>query len=174
MSAMTWTANAHHPDTARTHRTRPTTVASTLRRIEGNPAPQRPVCDLVAIDPRRRRSVHQWVDRYARTVLEIISGERPATQVTRWTTVAVQHDLTRRAHLVARASSIGASAPAPASTGDHPGVPRATVRSVHVSFLDQHTVEASVHVRQGQQSRAFAARFEWRRERWVCTALDFC
>lgn len=184
MSAMSWTAvPQQHPDTARAHRTRRDTVAApSIRRVPGTAIPQPPVCDLVDVAPQRRRNVQQWVDRYARTVLEIIAGERPVAQIARWTTLAVHHDLSRRAHLVARAGRRAVPLPttaAPnaanaAATPQHTGVPRATVRSVHVSFVDESVVEASVHVRQGERSRAFAARFEWRRDRWVCTALDFC
>jgi hypothetical protein len=34
-------------------------------------------------------------------------------------------------------------------------------------------VEAGVHVRYGERSRALAARFERIEQRWICTALDF-
>jgi hypothetical protein len=33
--------------------------------------------------------------------------------------------------------------------------------------------EVSAHVRSGRRSRAVAARFEQRRDRWFCSALEF-
>ncbi len=74
------------------------------------------------------------------------------------------------------------SSPAPAAT--RPGVARVQpvrpqVLSVRACFLDRGVVEAGVHVRYGERSRAVAARFELRRgrhdpaPRWVCTALEF-
>ena len=52
-----------------------------------------------------------------------------------------------------------------------PTAPR--VRSVHLSFVAEDVVEASVHVRYGERSRAVASRFELRANRWICTALEF-
>ena len=88
------------------------------------------------------------------------------SQLLRWTTGAVYQDLHRRALLVARAG------------GHQPGVARVQpvrpqVRSVHTAFVTPAVAETSIHVRYGERSRAVAARFEQRRGRWLCTALDF-
>ncbi len=40
-------------------------------------------------------------------------------------------------------------------------------------ILTSERVEVSAHVRYGEQSRALAARFEERQQRWCCTALEF-
>ena len=50
---------------------------------------------------------------------------------------------------------------------------RPRVLGVHTSFVGRDVVEASVHVRYGERSRAVAARFERPERRWVCTALEF-
>ena len=147
-------------------------------RLAPQPAPQdagrlpaddvRPGHDHVTVDPRLRSDMARWVERYAQGVLEVVSGERPPAQLARWTRGDVHDDLSRRAHLVARARNGRAVAPLAESV-------RALVATVHVSFVTPEVVEAAVHVRHGaRRSTALACRFEWRRGRWTCTALEFC
>jgi hypothetical protein len=107
-----------------------------------------------------------WARRFAQAAVEIVGGDRPGSPRLRWTTGSVFQDLQRRALLVARAG------------GHAPGVARVQpvrpqVRSVHTRFVTPAVAEASIHVRYGERSRAVAARFEQRRGRWLCTALDF-
>lgn len=121
---------------------------------------------VVPIDRRVRRSIEEWTRRYAQAAVEIVGGDRPASQLVRWTSSTVYGDLRRRARLVALA-------------GDHqPGLQRVQqvrpkVHSVHACFLSDEIVECSIHVRYGARGRAIAARFELRDQRWLCTALDF-
>jgi Family of unknown function (DUF6459) len=110
--------------------------------------------------------VELWARRFAQAAVEIVGGDRPVSQLLRWTSSAVYQDLHRRALLVARAG------------GHQPGVARVQpvrpqVRSVHTRFVTPTAAEASIHVRYGERSRAVAARFEQRKGRWLCTALDF-
>lgn len=118
------------------------------------------------IDQRARREAERWAWRYVQAVVEIVGGDRPVSQLLCWTDRQVYLDLARRALLVARA-------------GDHqPGVARVQpvrpqVRSVHASDVRPGVMEVSAHVRYGARSRAVAARFEERRGRWTCTALEF-
>jgi hypothetical protein len=128
--------------------------------------PSRAVADVVPVDPGQRGRLEQWVQRFVQATVEIIAGDRPASQLLRWSTGAVYVDLQRRAVLVARAG------------GHQPGVARVQpvrphVESVHASFVSATVVEASARVRYGARSRALALRFERRGERWVCTAIDF-
>ncbi len=113
-----------------------------------------------------RPAIDAWVNRFARAAVEIVGGDRPVSQLVRWTTRDVYLDLQRRALLVARA---GGHRPGQARV--QPVRPR--VMSVHTTFPDDDVAECSVHVRYGRRSRAVAARFERRATRWVCTALDF-
>lgn len=130
-------------------------------------APWRPdSAAVVPIDVRVRRGADQWVRRFAQAVVEIVGGDRPASQLLRWTDKSVYVDLHRRAFLVARA---GGHVPGQARV--QPVSPR--VRSVHTCFLEADVVEASAHVQYGGRSRALAARFELRDGRWLCTALQF-
>lgn len=146
-----------------------------LPRHDPPPLPERPARiggDVVPIDLRWRREVEQWSHRFAQAAVEIVGGDRPATQLLRWTTRSVYADLERRALLVARAG------------GHEPGAARVQpvrprVLSVRACFVARTVVEAGIHVRYGERSRAVAARFELRRPRheagarWLCTALDF-
>jgi len=121
---------------------------------------------VVPIDLRMRRTVEEWARRFAQAAVEIVGGDRPSSQLLRWTSGEVYADLRRRAQLVARA-------------GEHqPGLQRVQqvrprIHSVHACFLNEQVVECSIHVRYGHRGRAVAARFERRGQRWLCTALDF-
>lgn len=113
-----------------------------------------------------RVDLEGWASRYAQAAVEIVGGDRPASQLVRWTAGEVYADLQRRATLVARAGS------------HQPGVSRVQpvrprVMSVHITFVGPEIAETSIHVRYGNRSRALAARFERRAERWLCTALEF-
>lgn len=127
-----------------------------------------PSCDMVEVDPRMRHDVERWVERYVQAALEIVAGDRPASQLTRWTETGVHQDLVRRSALVARA---GGHQP---GRGRRPGLTRPTVHRVSLGFLELGVVEAAIHVRHGSRSRAVAGRFEAQRGRWTCTALEFC
>lgn len=118
-----------------------------------------------------RRDLDQWAARYAQAAVEIVGGDRPVSQLARWTSREVYLDLERRALLVARAGQHQ-----PGTGRVQPVRPR--VQSVHACVVDGGAVaETSIHVRYGERSRALAARFERRTgrdcTRWVCTALEF-
>lgn len=130
------------------------------------PAPSGPVADVVSLDPHRRGRLERWVHRYVQATVEIVGGDRPASQLVRWTSQQVYADLQRRAVLVARAG------------GHAPGVQRVQpvrpqVESVHTSVVGPGVAEATARVRYGARSRALALRFEYRAERWLCTAMEF-
>lgn len=130
------------------------------------PPPSRPGAAVVPIDRRVRRSIEEWTTRFVQAAVEIVGGDRPASQLVRWTDPEVYADLRRRAHLVARAG------------GHQPGLARVQavrprVHSVHACFVTHDVVECGVHVRHGERSRALAVRFERSQQRWICTALDF-
>lgn len=131
------------------------------------PVPGATSCSLVDVDPRMRHDLERWVERFTQAVLEIVAGDRPASQLIRWTDPAVQQDLVRRSLLVARA---GGHEP---GRGRRAGLTRPSVHRVRLGFLTLDVVEAAIHVKHGTRSRAVAARLEVRRGRWVCTALEF-
>lgn len=135
----------------------------------GSPtAPVTPELRLVpdgpAQDPTRAdRELQQWAARFAQGVVEVLGGDRPLTQLVRWTSRRVYVDLERRLRLLARVSG----------SEQRRSTIRPQVRSVHVCRPTATAAEVSVHVRHGQRSRAIAARLEQVRGRWQCTALHF-
>jgi Family of unknown function (DUF6459) len=134
------------------------------------PTPQRGAdgngLDVVPVDLVRRRRFEQHAARIGAAVVEIVGGDRPVSQLLRWTTPEVYQDLARRAHLVA------------ASVGRRPGTGgiqsvRPHLVAAHTSFVSERCAEVSLHVRYGERSRAVAARFEVIRDRWQVSALEF-
>jgi hypothetical protein len=122
--------------------------------------------DVVHVDLVQRRRFEQHAARIGAAVVEIVGGDRPVSQLLRWTTPDVYQDLARRAALVARA------------VGRRPGTGgiqsvRPQLVAAHVSFVSERCAEVSLHVRYGDRSRAVAARFELLRDRWQVSALEF-
>ena len=137
-----------------------TLALALLPRREPPPAP------VVEQHGDAARTIEAWARRVVQAALEVVGGDRPLSQLVRWTDREVYADLQRRAWLVAHAG------------GHEPGVGRVQpvrprVLSVHTCVVADDVVEAGVHVAHGARSRAVATRFERRRDRWVCTALDF-
>ena len=52
------------------------------------PTTSRAVADVVPIDPTHRGRLEQWVHRFVQASVEIVGGDRPASQLLRWTTGA--------------------------------------------------------------------------------------
>ena len=104
--------------------------------------------------------VRAWAARLAQAVVEAVGGQRPVSQLVRWTSPTVYRDLERRVQLVRRASE---------------GIRtiRPQVRSVHICRPTPTCAEVSVHVRHAARSRALAMRMERRGDRWQCTVLQF-
>ena len=121
--------------------------------------------DLRLLDgggPREHREVQAWAARFAQATVEVLGGDRPVSQLLRWTTARVYQDLDRRVRI------LGRTAPAL----QRRRTIRPQVRSVHVFQPQPGTAEVSVHVRHGHRSRALAARLERRKGRWTCVALQ--
>jgi len=105
--------------------------------------------------------VHPWATRFVQAVLEVVSSDRPLTQLARWTVPSVYTDLGHRRERVARhrrAGQVRAS--------------RQQVASVHVWQPAADSAEVAARVTTGRRSRAIAARLEFVRGRWLCTALE--
>ena len=122
--------------------------------------------DVVTVDLKKRRRFEQHAARIGAAVVEIVGGDRPVSQVLRWTTPEVYQDLARRALLVSAAAGRR-----PGSGGIQSVRPQ-LVRA-HTSFISETCAEVTLHVRYGRRSRAVAARFELIRDRWQVTALEF-
>ena len=112
--------------------------------------------DLVVPD------AEQWAARFVQAVIEVVSSDRPLSQLARWTKPEVFVDLGQRRERVARHRS-----PGQARAG------RQQVASVHVWQPSREIAEVAARVTMGVRSRAIAARLEFERGRWLCTALTF-
>ena len=102
-----------------------------------------PAFDVVRVDLVRRRRFEQHAARIGSAVVEIVGGDRPVSQLLRWTTPEVYQDLARRAHLVA------------AAVGRRPGTGgvqsvRPQLVAAHTSFVTEQCAEVSLHVRYGR------------------------
>ena len=113
-----------------------------------------PDASVVPIDRQRRRELESWSWRYAQAVVEVVAGDRPVSQLLRWTSAGVYADLARRAHLVARAGGHVVGQGRRGRTAA-----RAQVLGVRTSFVGRDAAETSIHVRHGARSRAIAARW---------------
>ena len=101
-----------------------------------------------------------WAARYLQAVVEVLGRQRPVTQLARWTAAHVYTDLVR----VHRA---GAAHPRDAT--ERPA--RQAVVSVRVCRVGPDAAEVAARIEEGARSRAVAARLDFRRGRWTCTAL---
>jgi hypothetical protein len=110
-----------------------------------------------------RAELERFAHQFARAVVEVVGGDRGPQQLLRWTSESVYAQLQRRSALLAGATP----------NDRRIRRLRGQVRSVHVFCPSPEAAELSVHVRQGERSRAIAARIELVDGRWCCTALEF-
>jgi hypothetical protein len=127
--------------------------------LPGEPV-RRPRLRLVARDGS---DLERVAARFSQTLVEVLTGDRGAHQLLRWTTPEVYDLLLRRSATVQRASANAAPSRRL----------RAQVRSVHLSRPQPEAAELSIHVRQGARSRAVAARLDLVDGRWLCSAVQF-
>lgn len=99
--------------------------------------------------------------RFVQTVVDIVAGDRPSSQVLGMADLQVYEQVT--GHAVAAHRLRG-----PRTARRR----RPQVVSVRVVCQRPGVAEVSARVCHGERSRALAARLEHARGRWVCTALD--
>ncbi|GAA4971513.1 Rv3235 family protein [Kineococcus glutinatus] len=102
----------------------------------------------------------QWCRRYVQVLLEVLAGQRPATQLLRWSSTDVYAALQKRAALSARLRLGTAPTRPPAVLSLRSCAPRDGVS------------EAAAVVRDGGRVRAVALRLEGWDGRWRVTALE--
>jgi hypothetical protein len=103
-----------------------------------------------------------WAARFVQAVVEVLIGDRPLTQLIRWTDEQVYDDLDRRLRVV-----LGRRTGTTVRGGRH------QVATVHVCQVSDDRAEVAARVTNGRRSRAVAARLDLHRGRWVCTAIQF-
>ena len=102
-----------------------------------------------------------WARRLAQAVTEVLAGDRPPTQLLRWTTEPVYADLVREAATTARELSVVRS-----------GRTRPKVTRVVICDVRDGVVEASAIVNLGARTKAMALRLEASGDHWLCTVLQ--
>lgn len=112
-----------------------------------------PTCRAALTDPR------VWACRLVQALVEVLAGDRPLTQLVRWTSTEVYDEL---------AAQLPSSRP-----GRRTGGPlRAAVGSVHLTEPADGVAEVAATVRRGRRTTAVALRLEGLDGRWQCTALQ--
>lgn len=122
--------------------------------------------DTVPVAPACRRELHRWAMTFAQACVEVVLGDRPASQLVRWTTPELHHEIAYRAGVVARAG-------VRRTAGTRRPPVRPQVQNVHTCFVADDVVEMCVRVKYGERSRAIAGRLEVIGGRWQCTELEF-
>ena len=100
--------------------------------------------------------------RFTLALEEVVDGDRPVSQLERWTTAEVYDCIAERVATAARTAGAQVRA----------RTERPRLVSVHVSHPVDAVAEVSGHVRRGGRSRALAVRLEWHLGLWICAALQ--
>ena len=101
-----------------------------------------------------------WAARLVQALVEVQAGDRPVSQLVRWTNEEVYATVARRVRLCGSAG------------GQRRSGARAVVRSVHVCEPVDGVAEACALVQRGARATAVALRMEGVDGRWQCTALE--
>lgn len=102
-----------------------------------------------------------WGARFAQSIVEVLAGDRPATQFVSWTSPGVYAQLRRRYDLAASLS-----------TAERIAQRRALARRVHVHRTAEKAAEVTSAIHGQDRVRAMAFRLELTADRWICTALE--
>jgi hypothetical protein len=121
--------------------------------------------DVVPVPARMRRDLHRWAMTFAQACVEVVLGDRPVSQLVRWTTPEIHDEIAYRAGVVARAGVRNAGRGRPLT--------RPQVQNVRTCFVSDDAVELCARVLYGERNRALAGRLEVVSGRWQCTALEF-
>jgi hypothetical protein len=113
-----------------------------------------------------RGHLNAWIPQFAQKIAEVVGGDRPASQLVRWTTKEVVADLRYRAALTARSGAYE-----PGTGRQQPVRPR--VFRWHLHMVTDTIVEATATIKYGHGYRAMALRFEQSGDNWICTVLNF-
>jgi hypothetical protein len=124
--------------------------------------------DTVVVSPAARRELQQWALTFGQACVEVVLGDRPASQLVRWTTPSIHRELAYRARVVAQATLRQAG-----GHGARRPAVRPQVRQVRACFVAAGIAEVAFTVQYGARHRAIAARLEVISGRWQCTALEF-
>ncbi len=132
-----------------------------LRLIYGYASPDGEEFSLQATPRNELPDPRPWAARLVQALVEIQSGDRPLSQLLRWTTAEV-YALTAK-HVAQRTIVTNSMTRREQA--------RAVLSSVHISEPDDGVVEACAVVRGQHRCQAIALRLEGIEGRWQCTSL---
>jgi Family of unknown function (DUF6459) len=124
--------------------------------------------DAVVLAPALRRDAQRWALSFGQASVEAVLGDRPVSQLLRWTTPAVYRELAHRARVISNATLRQAS-----GHGQRRPAVRPHVRQARLCFVNAGVAEVALTVQYGPRVRALAARIELQDGRWICTVLEF-
>lgn len=104
-----------------------------------------------------------WAARFVQAVIEVVSSDRPLSQLVRWTDEPVYSEIARRQRGVQLRRG----------NDPHIRISRQQVATVHVIQPNAGAAEITARIVCRGRSRALAARLEYVRQRWTCTAISF-
>lgn len=130
-------------------------LVGVLRR---EPAGSTPGADDEAI--ARRPELARWAALIAQAIVEAEVGDRPLSQLVRWTTAEVYDVIALRCSMHGRRSAVARL-----------GMARTIVASIHVCQVAPDVAEVCATVRGAGRARAVALRLDGVGDVWRCTAL---
>jgi hypothetical protein len=122
----------------------------------------RPTPRSLLPDPR------QWAAQLVQALVEVVAGDRPATQLIRWTTPEVYAEVRQATNAFWHGTSPAAQRLRPGTTQ----CGRVLVRSIHVCEPADGAAEVCATVQRGARAAAVALRMVGADGRWQCTALQ--
>lgn len=131
-------------------------------RLLGHTLGQRPGSASSAADEATacRPEPNRWAALIAQAIVEAEVGDRPLSQLVRWTTAEVYDVIAVRCSTHGRRSAVARL-----------GTARAVVASIHVCQIAPDIAEVCATVRRAGRARAVALRLEGIGDAWRCTAL---
>jgi uncharacterized protein DUF6459 len=114
------------------------------------------------VTPTDIPDAERWAGRFLQAVIEVVSSDRPLTQLVRWTDRHVYAEIAQRKERVAQHRRPG-----------HVKLTRQQVATVHIWQSASDSAEVAARITSGSRSRAIAARLDFSRDRWLCTAICF-
>jgi uncharacterized protein DUF6459 len=130
--------------------------------LESTPRPTALVVVRHGTPPNERAGPEAWAATFIQAVVEVVASDRPITQLIRWTSRGVYAEIARQHQLVTRHRG-------PTAVRSH----RQHVATVRVCQPDAGSAEVAARITFGPRSKALAARFDFAKERWLCTAICF-
>jgi len=125
--------------------------------------PDRPALSVVPPSADEQTGIpdpQAWASRFMQAVMEVLASDRPLSQLVRWTSSDVFREIALRQAAMARPRATSARL-------------RHQVSSVRVSQPHSAAAEVAARVTVGRRSRVIAARLDFERDRWLCTAVCF-